>query len=51
MSAKRPGANGNRGETTHGVNGIQVETTRIQKKIWRKKITWIINLQIVHFTW
>ena len=29
MRAKRPGANGNRGETTHGANGIRGETTQI----------------------
>ena len=28
MRAKRPGANGNRGETTQGANGIRGETTR-----------------------
>ena len=28
MRAKRPGANGNRGETTHGANRIWDETTR-----------------------
>ena len=28
MRAKRPGANGNRGETTKGANGIRGETTR-----------------------
>ena len=28
--AKRPGANGNRGETTRGKNGIRGETTRIR---------------------
>ena len=28
MRAKRPGANGNRGETTHGANRIWGETTR-----------------------
>jgi hypothetical protein len=28
MRAKRPGANGNRGETTKGANGIRGETTQ-----------------------
>ena len=28
IGAKRPGANGNRGEATQGVNGIRGETTR-----------------------
>jgi hypothetical protein len=28
MRAKRPGANGNRGEMTQGANGIRGETTR-----------------------
>ena len=28
MRAKRPGANGNRGEKTQGANGIRGETTR-----------------------
>jgi hypothetical protein len=28
MRAKRPGANGNRGETTQGANGIRGETTQ-----------------------
>ena len=28
MRAKRPGANGNMGETTQGANGIRGETTR-----------------------
>ena len=31
MRAKRPGVNGNRGETTQGVNRIRGETTRYQK--------------------
>jgi hypothetical protein len=30
MRTKRPGANGNRGETTHGMNRIRGETTRIR---------------------
>jgi hypothetical protein len=30
MKAKRPGAKGNKGETTHGANGIRGETTRIR---------------------
>ena len=30
MRAKRPEVNGNRGETTHGANGIRGETTRIR---------------------
>jgi len=32
MRAKRPGANGNRGETTQGANGIRGETTRYHFK-------------------
>jgi hypothetical protein len=30
MRAKRPGANGNRSETTHGANRFRGEMTRIQ---------------------
>jgi len=37
MRAKRPGANGNRGETTRGANGIRGETTRIQMNEWSSR--------------
>jgi hypothetical protein len=32
IGAKRPGANGNRGETTQGANGIRGETTRYRRE-------------------
>ena len=39
MRAKRPGANGNRGETTQGANGIRGETTRYQYYSTEQKIS------------
>jgi hypothetical protein len=35
IGAKRPGANGNRGETTQGANRIRGETTRY-RVLWSK---------------
>ena len=42
MRAKRPGANGNRGETTQGANGIRGETTRYPQCIagWHNMTKW-----------